>query len=209
MTEDAVPWDEILRLYADGTNGPRELQRIYGVHEATIRTRAKREGITPDQRRRRVAERVQQKLDADGGELTAEAVENRLVQTGTEIVHLHRGLITRGVNGVTRLLDELNTVSEHRTQVVKALEVICQSAQTGEAVAAAAVIRDVVADAVNLGGRAKAAQALSGALKNLIGLQRQAFNLPSAVTPEGTASADSTLRSVLDEIDGADTGFAG
>lgn len=209
MDDGAVPWEEILRLYADGTHGPRELQRIYGVHEATIRTRAKREGITPDQRRRRVAERVQQKLDSDGGKLTAEAVEERLVQTGTEIVHLHRGLITRGVNGVTRLLDELNTVSEHRDELVRALGVICDQAHTIEATHAATMIREFVADAVNLGGRAKAAQALSGALKNLIGLQRQAFNLPSAVTPEGTASADSTLRSVLDEIDGADTGFTG
>ena len=209
MDDGVVPWEEILRLYADGTHGPRELQRIYGVHEATIRTRAKREGITPDQRRRRVAERVQQKLDSDGGKLTAEAVEERLVQTGTEIVHLHRGLITRGVNGVTRLLDELATVSEHRAQVVDALNIICAAVQSDETKAAATLIRDVVADAVNLGGRAKAAQSLSGALKNLIGLQRQAFNLPSAVTPEGTASADSTLRSVLDEIDGADTGFTG
>lgn len=208
MSEQVVPWDEILRLYGDGTHGPRELQRIYGVAESTIRLRAKAAGITPDQRRRRVAERVQQRLDSDGKSLTAEAVEERLVQTGTEIVHLHRGLISRGVNGVTRLLDELATVSEHRTQVVDALNMICAAVQTDETRAAAALIRDVVADAVNLGGRAKAAQSLSGALKNLIGLQRQAFNLPSAVTPEGTASADSTLRSVLDEIDGADTGFA-
>lgn len=205
--EQAVPWDEILRLYGDGTHGPRELQRIYGVAESTIRLRAKAAGITPDQRRRRVAERVQQRLDSDGKSLTAEAVEERLVQTGTEIVHLHRGLITRGVNGVTRLLDELNTVSEHRDELVRALGVVCAQAQTIEATHAATLIREFVADAVNLGGRAKAAQSLSGALKNLIGLQRQAYNLPSAVTPEGTASADSTLRSVLDEIDGADTGL--
>lgn len=207
MIEDAQPWEQILRLYADGTHGPRELGRIYGVAESTVRKKAKLAGITPDQRRRRVAERVQQKLDSDGGKLTAEAVEERLVQTGTEIVHLHRGLISRGVTGVTRLLDELATVSEHRAQVVDALGILCAAVQNDETKAAATLIRDVVADAVNLGGRAKAAQSLSGALKNLIGLQRQAYNLPSAVTPEGTASADSTLRSVLDEIDGADTGF--
>ena len=69
------------------------------------------------------------------------------------------------------------------------------------------LIADVVADAVDLSARAKAAQSLSGALKNLVGLQRQAYSLPANVTPDGTPSADATLRAVLDDIDGADTGF--
>lgn len=210
MTHEAAPWDEILQAYEQGTAGSRELARVYGVAESTIRKRAKDAGITPDQRRARVAERVQQQVDRAAAP-SARDVEDILVAKGIEIVMLHRGLIKRGIDGVQRLLGELAEVSEHKAAVERALTVLIGPTGDGEAdaerKAAAGLLVEVVGDAVDLGARAKAAQALSGALKNLVGLQRQAYSLPANVTPEGTPSADSTLRELLDSIDGADTGF--
>jgi len=203
-----VDWAQILKLYEAGTMGARELARMFQVPESTVRKRAKAAGIAPAQRGVRVSERVQQALDkhAAGAAITPEAVENALVEVGADIVKRHRGLIERGVVGVEQLLTELATVSQQRDAVINAVETLVGMAGP-DAKEHADVLIESMVGAVDLGPRAKAAQALSAALKNLIGLQRQAFNLPANVTAEGTPSADSTLRNLLDEIDGADTGL--
>lgn len=179
MTQATIDWDELLRLYEDGTHGARELARMFNTSESTIRSRAKARGITAAQRRVVVAERIQKVLDAEaaaraadpGVKLTADAVESALVKAGADVVRMHQSLIQRGVDGVELMLEEM-------------------ARETGP-----------------LDARAKTAQALSVALKNLVGLQRQAWNLPSNVTPEGTPTSASELGALLDEIDGADSGL--
>lgn len=216
MTQATIDWDELLRLYEDGTHGPRELARLFATSESTIRSRAKARGITPAQRRVRVAERVQQVIDVDTARqhdpsVTAATVENALVKAGADVVRMHKGLIQRGVDGVQRLIDELAMATSQRAAVLEAVNILRQTvAQSQDAGSEAALetIIDVVAETAGLGSRAKAAQSLSAALKNLVGLQRQAWNLPSNVTPEGTPTTGSEVAALLDEIDGADSGLA-
>lgn len=201
-----------MRLYGEGVHGPRELERMFGVSESTIRSRARKQGITqPAKRSARVANRIQDALDRSvAGEtaLTARQVEDALVRVGHEVVLEHRSTIRTARSAVDALLADLTTVSRHRQSLHATVQRLINAARAGgEAVDEdVIVVLEALEIAYDLGMRSKAVQALSNALKALIGLERQAFNIAAKVGQDGTP-VGGALKDLLDEIDGAGTGL--
>lgn len=213
MTRVTIDWPEIMRLYSEGVHGPRELERMFGVSESTIRSRAKKDGVKqPAKRSARVANRIQDALDRSvAGEtaLTAKQVEDALVRVGHDVVLEHRSTIRTARSAVDALLNDLTTVSRHRQSLHATVRRLLDAARAGGAAIDedAIVVLEALEIAYDLGMRSKAVQALSSALKHLIGLERQAFNIPAKVGPDGTPAGGGALKDLLDEIDGAGTGL--
>lgn len=211
MTRITIDWPEIMRLYSEGVHGPRELERMFGVSESTIRSRAKKDGVKqPAKRSARVANRIQDALDRSvAGEtaLTAKQVEDALVRVGHDVVLEHRSTIRTARSAVDALLSDLTTVSRHRQSLHATVQRLVDAAGGDAVDGDVIVVLEALEIAYDLGMRSKAVQALSSALKHLIGLERQAFNLPAKVGPDGTPAGGGALKDLLDEIDGAGTGL--
>lgn len=183
MTHPKSPdWEAIEREYRAGQISVRAIASQHGLTEGAIRKRAKAEGWS-----RPLAEKVraavrEKLVRADG---TQDGTQSDRVRTdaetidfaanrGVELVRQHRASLGRANAIIAKLLDELESVTDNRSDIEDAIEVDTASEKSPRR-------RDAMLRAVSLPSRAQTARELSQAMKNLIPLERQAFNLDSEV----------------------------
>jgi hypothetical protein len=172
MTErKPFDWEAIEREYRAGQLTVVEIGRQHGLSHTAIRKRANRDGWT-----RNLADRVRKEVSArlisDSPEAERAAIEPAVAR-GVQVVREHRAFIWRGQRLVSALFSELEEASKNRAEIEAAIEEETAADDNGKR-------RAMMLRAVALPSRAGVIVNLSTALKTLIALERQAFNLGDA-----------------------------
>ena len=190
-------WEAVEREYRAGQLSVSEIGRQHGVSHTAINKRAKKDGWARD-----LAARVRQEVSARlvSDEVSAananEAIDAAAAR-GVEVVRSHRQDIGRSRDVAARLVEELDMTTAHREEIAEEIEAFTDPGDgaSESAQARAEKRRAAMHRAVSLSSRASSIMALSGALKNIVGLERQAFSLDA---PE---SASPVQRMTDEEID--------
>lgn len=172
----ATDWEAIEREYRAGQLSVSEVARQQGVSHTAINKRAKREGWTRDLTER-VRKEVSARLVSEG--VSAEGVRETIqvaAERGVALVREHRSDIGQNRAAVTKLLAELHTVIENVEEIEE--DIIEDTPGPLNAKRRARMLA-----AVALPSRAGVVNTLAGALKTLIPLERQAFNLDDKGAP--------------------------
>src|ERR1700722_18256320 len=171
MTErKSVDGEAIEREYRAGQLTVVEIGRQYGLSHTAINKRAKRDGWT-----RNLADRVRKEVSArlvseKGSPEADRAAIEPAVARGVQVVREHRASIGRGQRLVSALFGELEEASENRDEIEAVIEEETEGDDKGKR-------RAMMLRAVALPSRAGVIVNLSNALRTLVGLERQAFNL--------------------------------
>lgn len=170
-----IDWEAIEREYRAGQISIAEIARQFEITHPAILKRAKRDGWTRNLASR-VKEAVTAKLVTDGvtGKTAAETVE-LVAARAVQVVRDHKGRIGRGHKLIDALFGELEQVTE-AGDFAEAIEAEFPGKDNFKR--RAAILR-----AVELPSRASTLGTLALALKTLVGLERQAFNLDAPDDP--------------------------
>lgn len=199
----APDWEAIERDYRAGIKSLREIAAKNGpVTEGAIRKRAKRDGWE-----RNLQAKIQAKADAlvrkaavrkAGTQQLTPATEREVIEENAQAIAdirlAHRADIRRGRTLVLSLLTELEGQTTNRALFEQLGELMAQPDENG---------RDRLADlyhkVIGLSGRVSNVKALAEALKNLIGLEREAWNLDAKEQPKDdpTLLSDAELEAEL------------
>lgn len=189
MVERNIDWEAIDREYAAGMLSVREIARRYSCSETAIRKRAKAEGWERDLTAK-VQKEVRRKLVREG--VRTEASEKEIVEqaseTGVTIVRLHRKSVQKSQAIVENLLEQLSQFAEVRDEIE---EDILEDTRGSDG-KVDYPRRARMMKAVSLPSHSGVLRDLSLAQKNLIALERQAYNL-NGHSPDG----DESLKEII------------
>ncbi|MEQ6329197.1 hypothetical protein VLF92_12840 [Pseudomonas chengduensis] len=172
MADNKPDWEAIHNEYRAGQLSNVMLGKKYGVSEGMIRKKAKAENWQKDLAGA-VRAQVKEKLVRE--EVRApNARDNEIVEaaanTGADVVRRHRRDIAKGHGLVSMLFAQLEQAATHREEIEDAIyEETKQDENTRR--------RNQMMKMVGLPTHAGVLRDLSTALKNLIPLERQAYNL--------------------------------
>lgn len=173
-----VDWEAIEREYRAGQLSVVEIGRQYGLSHTAINKRAKRDGW-----KRNLADRVRKEVSA---RLVSETVSPETeraaiepaVARGVQVVREHQASIGRGQKLIASLFGELEKATEFRDAIEEEIEAETASDKNPKR-------RAMMLRAVALPSRAGTIGTLALALKTLVGIERQAFNLDVETPPDG------------------------
>ncbi|WP_151636002.1 hypothetical protein [Noviherbaspirillum aerium] len=169
-------WESIERDYRAGVLSIRGIGKIYGVTDMAIRKKAKAEGWARDLTEK-VLERVRTELVRSEVRTLDAKTDREIVEVAAasvvQVVREHRKRISRGAAIVERLFDQLADAATNRHELEEAIADETKEDKTINR-------HSQMMRAVSLPAHATTVVNLSNALKNLIGLERQAFNIDSA-----------------------------
>jgi hypothetical protein len=187
-----IDWEAIEREYRAGQLSVREIAQQHGVSHTAINKRAKAEGWLRNLAQK-VREEVSNRLVSTevSSAQAREAVETA-VRRGVEVVRQHRGSLGR----MHRIAELMMAELEHGTENAGEIEALIE-AETAED--RSANRRNAMLKAVSLPSRASTLRELSQTLKNLIPLERQAFNLDDPGGDEPATKNDT--RTILARLD--------
>ncbi|WP_072389841.1 hypothetical protein [Hyphomicrobium sp. CS1GBMeth3] len=194
-TKPEIDWEGIEREYRAGQLSVVEIGRQFGVSHTAINKRAKKNGWTRDLTEK-VRKEVSARLVSDEVSATnAREAVTLAAERGVQVVRSHRNDISQGRERVTELIDELKEATTHRAEIEAAIEEETAGDKNSER-------RNRMLRAVGLPARAGVIRELATALKALIPLERQAFNLdekgePPKLTPR-EITADMTPQDAAD-----------
>lgn len=185
MTEKAAPdWERIEQLYRAGLLSVREIAAACGVSHTAINKRAKSNGWDRD-----LKARIQAKADAlvSKAEVSTQVskeqleTERGIVDANAQVIAniriAHRTDIGRYRRLANRLLEELEGITEERGTIRELIDQLKDSEESDGA------LLDLAQKLSSLPNRTKVMKELGETLKNLIALERQAYDL--GVRPEG------------------------
>ncbi|HIE9112546.1 TPA: hypothetical protein ACXP7D_004113 [Klebsiella pneumoniae] len=191
-------WEAIETAYRAGVMSLREIASQHGISEGAIRKRAKRDDWSRD-----LNAKIQQKAD----DLVRKREVRRTVRTETalservlieataEVVAAvrmeHRGDIRRAREITNALFDELGAECADVDSLRKLGELMLSPDENGRD-----KLNEIYHSIISMPERVKAVKALSEALKNLIGLERQAYDIDG---PEGDNSVKQ-LSELMDSL---------
>lgn len=186
-------WEAIEREYRAGQLSVSEIGRQHGVSHTAINKRAKKEGWTRD-----LSKKVRQEVSARlvSPEVSAasarEAVELAATR-GVQLVRQHQGSLSRAHRIAEMLMQELESGTEN-AEAIEAT-IYAETANDGTVNR-----RNAMLKAVSLPSRSSTLRELSQVLKNLIPLERQAFNLdaPDDEPKDDGQAAFAVLAKALD-----------
>jgi hypothetical protein len=185
-------WELIEEHYRAGILSLRAIASQFGITEGAIRKRAKAEGW-----QRSLADKVRkaarEKLVRSDGTLEGtqprssdKDVAEKAADVIVSVARDHRSTIKRGRGLVFSLLAELQEASDNREAIEEEIEIETAGDRDGKR-------RAMMLKAVGLPSRAGVMLNLSAAMKNIVALERQAFNMddaPSIETAIGNAITD-------------------
>lgn len=191
-------WEAIESAYRAGLMSLREIASQHGISEGAIRKRAKRDDWSRD-----LAAKVKERADdlvrkkEVRKQVRSEATfsERVLIEATAEVIATvrmaHRGDIRRAREIINTLFDELGAECADVDALRQLGEIMFQPDDNGRD-----RLNEVYQSIISLPERVKAVKALSDAMKNLIGLERQAYDI------DGPTGDDSTkkLSDMMDDL---------
>lgn len=185
-------WERVELEYRAGVLSLREIGSIHGVTEGAIRKRAKRDGWTRDlsakikQRADDLVRRQEVRAEVRAGQVAyeREVIESNALRIA-QVRGEHRADIARSRTLVLSLLGEL----EAQTQNVELFEQLGDMLRR-EDDKGVDKLNDLYQKVISLPGRVDSVKKLTEALKNLIGLEREAYDieeLPKTLRTESGA----------------------
>lgn len=177
----ACDWEAVERDYRAGIFSIREVGRLHKLSEGAIRKKAKEQGWERDLAEKvkaRTATKLVRSLGTQGGTQAQRANDDQIAEGAADVlvalVRDHRRDISNGRNVVGTLWRELQEAGENRQELEQSIE----SETKDDTKRRATMLR-----AVSLASRATVASNLAVALKNLVGIERQAFGLENGLPP--------------------------
>ena len=184
-------WEAIEREYRTGQLSNREISRQYDVPESSLRSRAKARKWAKDlssQVKQKVKENLLRSvLRSDCA--TDEEIIEVAARRGADIIDLHRDHISKSRESVSLLLDQLVEAATKRVEIEGENEEETKGDSNLQR-------RNLMFKAVALPAHSSVAVHLTSALKNLINLERQAYNLGDDDEPKENA-----LSEILTDLD--------
>lgn len=187
-------WEAIESAYRAGVMSIREIASQYEITHQAISKRAKKEGWERDLKAKvkARAENLVAKREVASLVATEKAIsERQLIEANAEVIANvrmeHRGDIRRARELTNNLFDELSAECADVPALRKLGELMFSPDDNGRD-----KLKEIYHSIISLPERVKSAKALSETLKNLVGLERQAYGLDD-VQPNKTASQLSEL----------------
>jgi len=191
-------WEAIESAYRAGLMSLREIASQHSISEGAIRKRAKRDDWSRD-----LAAKVKERADdlvrkqEVRKQVRAENAlsERVLIEASAEVIATvrmeHRGDIRRARQITNALFDELAAECADVAALEKLGELMLQPDDKGQD-----KLNEIYQKVISMPERVKSAKALSDALKNLISLERQAYDIDGL---EGN-NAVKTLSDLMDSL---------
>lgn len=187
-------WEAIESAYRAGVMSIREIASQYEITHQAISKCAKKEGWERDLKAKvkARAENLVAKREVASLVATEKAIsERQLIEANAEVIANvrmeHRGDIRRARELTNNLFDELSAECADVPALRKLGELMFSPDDNGRD-----KLNEIYHSIISLPERVKSAKALSETLKNLVGLERQAYGLDDA-QPNKTASQLSEL----------------
>jgi len=178
-------WETIESAYRAGLLSLREIASQHGISEGAIRKRAKRDDWTRDLeakiksraddlvRKQEVRRQVRKE-----GELSERVLIEATAETIARVRMEHRGDITRARRLANMLLDELEIETAAIADFEKLGELMFNSDDKGQD-----KLNEIYHKVISMPSRVKSVKELVESLKNLVGLERQAYNIDDGKEP--------------------------
>lgn len=187
-------WEAIESAYRAGVMSIREIASQYEITHQAISKRAKKEGWERDLKAKvkARAENLVAKREVASLVATEKAIsERQLIEANAEVIANvrmeHRGDIRRARELTNNLFDELSAECADVPALRDLGKLMLNPDDNGRD-----KLNEIYHSIISLPERVKSAKALSETLKNLVGLERQAYGLDD-VQPNKTASQLSEL----------------
>ncbi len=194
-------WEAIESAYRAGLLSVREIASQQGVTHTAINKRAKRDGWERDLKAKikAKADSLVSKREVSRLVSTEKAVsERQLIEASAEVIANvrmeHRGDIRRAREITNSLFDELGAECADVASLRKLGELMIEPDENGRD-----KLNEIYHSIIGMPERVKSVKALSDALKNLIGLERQAYDIDG---PEG----DNSVKKLSDLMDSLSQG---
>ena len=191
-------WEAIETAYRAGMMSLREIAAQHGISEGAIRKRAKRDDWSRDlaAKVKERADDLVRKAEVRKQVRTETALSERvLIEATAEVVAAvrleHRGDIRRAREITNALFDELGAECADVDSLRKLGELMLSPDENGRD-----KLNEIYHSIISMPERVKAVKALSDAMKNLIGLERQAYDIDG---PEGDNSVKQ-LSELMDSL---------
>ncbi|HHX8939237.1 TPA: hypothetical protein ACVPL5_001132 [Yersinia enterocolitica] len=194
-------WEAIESAYRAGLMSIREIASQHGITHGAINKRAKRDGWERDLKAKikAKADSLVSKREVSSKVSTETATNERiLIEANAEVIANvrmeHRGDIRRARATTNALFDELGAECADVAALEKLGELMFNPDDKGQD-----RLNEIYHKVISMPDRVKSVKALSDALKNLIGLERQAYDIDG---PEG----DNSVKKLSDLMDSLSQG---
>ncbi len=194
-----VDWESVERDYSAGLLSLREIAAKYGTTEGGIRYKAKQKDWSRDLSQK-IEQRTNEKLRKTElrTELRSEkASEKEVIEANAQaIVNIklaHRGDIRKSKRIVNALFDELELTTDNRELFEELGELLRQESDSGQD-----KLNDIYKKVISMPQRIDGVKKLTDALKTMIGLEREAYDIQSTPTP-----IDNAVSSLLKAVQGS------
>lgn len=195
-----VDWESVERDYSAGLLSLREIAAKYGVDESGIRYKAKRNGWTRDLSKK-IEQRTEDKLRKDllRSELRSENTisEKEVIEANAQVIVniklAHRGDIRKSKRIVNALFDELELTTDNRELFEQLGELLRQESESGQD-----KLNDIYKKCISMPQRIDGVKKLTDALKTMIGLEREAYDITAAPT-----ATDNAMSSFVKSLQGS------
>lgn len=184
-----VDWESVERDYSAGLLSLREIGDKHGVTEGAIRKKAKKEEWVRD-----LTAKIAKKTDdlvrkeMVRSEVRSEKTisEKEVIEANAQaIVNIklaHRGDIRKSKRIVNSLFDELELTTDNRELFEQLGEILRNESDSGQD-----KLNDIYKKVISMPQRIDGVKKLTDALKTMIGLEREAYDITSAPTPTENA----------------------
>lgn len=194
-----IDWEVIEREYRAGQLSLREIGALHAVSGAAVHKHVRKEGWKRD-----LTKRVKQEVDRKLVDSEVDAVNEKDIikvaaERAVQVIKAHRQDIAKSQSIVQMLQGQLEEAASTRSALDEAI--IDETAADKNGGKVDAQRRWKLRQAVSLPSHAGVLRDLSLAQKNLIGLERQAFNL-NGHTPEDDPITGITIIGVVGGCDG-------
>ncbi|WP_227734555.1 hypothetical protein [Yersinia proxima] len=194
-------WEAIESAYRAGLMSLREIASQHNISEGAIRKRAKRDDWSRDlsaKIKERAEDLVRKEEVRKQVRTETTLTERVLIEASAEVIANvrmeHRGDIRRAREITNALFDELGAECADIEALRKLGELMLQPDENGRD-----RLNEVYQSIIALPERVKAVKALSDAMKNLIGLERQAYDI-------GDDKGDNAVSKLSDLMDSLSQG---